>query len=138
MIARCDGCNRRGRAVGYPHTVCGQRYDPQQAPLARWRCCYCGGGLRAKRPGETESHLSTAVLLPEPLMTSHAYQQGLSYGATHPKGKAYVPTCLRDGQQRAEYLEGVAEGRRQGTASPKRRAGDVARERKKRHAGATD
>lgn len=137
MIARCDGCDTRREGHNYL-TVIGHRYDPRRRPLAQHRCGDCGGLLRAKRKGETESCIVSAILLPDLLDASYAYQRGVTYGLTHPTGSAYVPTSMRDAQQRAEYLVGVSEGRRRRGVRPKRRAGDVARERKKQHASATD
>lgn len=61
MIARCDRCDARARAAGFPHSTTGHRYDPKVAPLGDWRCGTCRGPLRAKRKGASEANIVNAI-----------------------------------------------------------------------------
>jgi hypothetical protein len=55
MIARCDWCDRWNQhATGY-------RYDPKRGSAAAHRCPTCRRPLRAKRRGDTEANIITAL-----------------------------------------------------------------------------
>src|SRR6185503_11808249 len=62
VIARCDRCDARSAAAGFPLSASGHRWDPAKAGLGLWRCSTCGSPLRAKRKGETEANIIEARL----------------------------------------------------------------------------
>lgn len=65
MIGRCDACDARRKAIGWPHHT-GYRV-PRGARLKDGRCSTCGGALRAKRRGETEANIVGASGPGEPV-----------------------------------------------------------------------
>lgn len=72
MIARCDKCDAEHEKLGFGGSSHGVRWDPARAGLARWRCPSCGGPVRARRKGETESVILTGKLSPGVDLREHA------------------------------------------------------------------
>lgn len=61
MIARCDRCDRKAAKAGHLSRT-GYRWNPMKAGLGHWTCAACGGPLRGKRKGDTESNIVRAHL----------------------------------------------------------------------------
>jgi len=72
VIARCDRCDRKAEKSG-SLSRSGHRWDPAVAGLGKHVCSLCGGPLRAKRKGESESHIVSArVLLFDAVAVKHS------------------------------------------------------------------